>query len=79
MKEKIADSIIAEKGLKQMTDSNEIAALVDTVIAQNTQQVEQYRNGKEQIFGFFVGQVMKASKGKANPAQVNALLKAKLG
>ena len=74
-----ADSIIAEKGLKQMTDSNEIAALVDTVIAQNTQQVEQYRNGKEQIFGFFVGQVMKASKGKANPAQVNALLKAKLG
>ena len=76
---KDADSIIAEKGLKQMTDSNEIAALVDTVIAQNTQQVEQYRNGKEQIFGFFVGQVMKASKGKANPAQVNALLKAKLG
>lgn len=73
-----ADSIIEAKGLKQVTDSGAIEALIDEVIANNQGQVEQYRSGKEQLFGFFVGQVMQASKGKANPAQVNALLKAKL-
>ncbi|RKZ87959.1 MAG: Asp-tRNA(Asn)/Glu-tRNA(Gln) amidotransferase GatCAB subunit B, partial [Gammaproteobacteria bacterium] len=73
-----ADSIIEAKGLKQVTDSGAIEALVDEVIANNPDQVEQYRGGKEQLIGFFVGQIMKASKGKANPAQVNELLKAKL-
>jgi len=73
-----ADSIIEDKGLKQVTDSGAIEAIVDEVIANNAGQVEQYRGGKEQLLGFFVGQVMKASKGKANPAQVNDILKAKL-
>ena len=73
-----ADSIIEAKGLKQVTDSGAIEALVDEVIANNPDQVEQYRAGKEQLLGFFVGQIMKASKGKANPAQVNELLKTKL-
>jgi len=73
-----ADSIIENKGLKQVTDSGAIEAIVDEVIANNADQAEQYRAGKEQLLGFFVGQVMKASKGKANPAQVNDILKAKL-
>lgn len=73
-----ADSIIEEKGLKQVTDSGAIEAIVDDVIASNSDQAAQYRAGKEQLLGFFVGQVMKASKGKANPAQVNVILKAKL-
>jgi aspartyl-tRNA(Asn)/glutamyl-tRNA(Gln) amidotransferase subunit B len=72
------DSIIESKGLKQVTDSGAIEALVDEVIANNPEQVEQYRSGKEKVFGFFVGQAMKASKGKANPAQLNDLLKQKL-
>ncbi|PCJ32421.1 MAG: Asp-tRNA(Asn)/Glu-tRNA(Gln) amidotransferase GatCAB subunit B [Gammaproteobacteria bacterium] len=73
-----ADSIIDAKGLKQVTDSGAIEAIVDEVISNNPGQVEQYQGGKEQLLGFFVGQVMKASKGKANPAQVNEILKAKL-
>jgi aspartyl-tRNA(Asn)/glutamyl-tRNA(Gln) amidotransferase subunit B len=73
-----ADRIIEAKGLKQVTDSGAIEAMIDEVIANNPGQLEQYRGGKEQLFGFFVGQVMKASKGKANPAQVNEILKAKL-
>ncbi len=73
-----ADSIIEAKGLKQVTDSGAIEAIVDEVIANNPEQVEQFRGGKEQLLGFFVGQIMKASKGKANPAQVNEILKAKL-
>ena len=73
-----ADSIIEQKGLKQVTDSGAIEAIVDDVIANNSDQVAQYRGGKKQLLGFFVGQVMKASKGKANPAQVNAILKTKL-
>lgn len=73
-----ADSIIASKGLKQVTDSGAIEAIVNEVITNNPEQAEQYRGGKEQLLGFFVGQVMKASKGKANPAQVNEILKAKL-
>lgn len=73
-----ADSIIEAKGLKQITDSSAIEAVVDEIIAANPAQVEQFRSGKEKVFGFFVGQVMKATKGKANPQQVNALLKGKL-
>ncbi len=73
-----ADAVIEKKGLKQITDSGAIEKLVDEVIAASAAQVEQYRSGKETVFGYFVGQVMKASKGKANPAQVNELLKKKL-
>ena len=72
------DDIIEAKGLKQITDSDEIEALVEQVIADNPGQVEQYKSGKDKVFGFFVGQVMKLSKGKANPQQVNGLLKEKL-
>jgi aspartyl-tRNA(Asn)/glutamyl-tRNA(Gln) amidotransferase subunit B len=74
-----ADSIIAAKGLKQISDSGEIEKIVDQVLAANAQQVADYKSGKEKAFNSLVGQVMKASKGKANPAQVNALLKQKLG
>lgn len=73
-----ADSVIESKGLKQITDSSAIEAMIDEIITNNMHQVEQYRAGKEQVFGFFVGQVMKASQGKANPAQVNEILKQKL-
>ena len=73
-----ADSIIEKRGLKPITDSGAIEQLVDEVVAKNPKQVEAYRAGKDKLFGFFVGQVMKASKGKANPAQVNELLKTKL-
>jgi len=73
-----ADSVIESKGLKQVTDSGAIEKIVDEIIANNQGQVEQYRAGKEKVFGFFVGQVMKASQGKANPAQVNQMLKEKL-
>jgi len=73
-----ADSIIESKGLKQVTDTGAIEALVDEVIANNPDQVQQFRDGKEQVIGFFVGQVMKASQGKANPGQVNQMLKEKL-
>ncbi len=76
--ESAADKIIESKGLKQITDSGAIESIIDEIIANNTAQVEQYRSGKEQVFGFFVGQVMKASQGKANPAQVNEMLKDKL-
>ena len=72
------DAIIEAKGLKQITDSGEIEALVERVVNDNPGQVEQYRSGKDKVFGFFVGQVMKLSKGKANPQQVNDLLKDKL-
>jgi aspartyl-tRNA(Asn)/glutamyl-tRNA(Gln) amidotransferase subunit B len=78
-----ADAIIEQKGLKQVTDTGAIEALVDEVITDNPKQVENYRNAEEQkrgkMIGFFVGQIMKASKGKANPALVNELLKKKLG
>ncbi len=75
---KNADAIIEEKGLKQVTDTGAIETVIDEIIAANPGQVEEYRGGKEKVFGFFVGQVMKASKGKANPAAVNELLKKKL-
>ncbi len=73
-----ADAIIEAKGLKQITDSGAIEAIIDEIIANNPGQVEQYRGGKDKLFGFFVGQAMKATKGKANPKQVNEMLKAKL-
>jgi aspartyl-tRNA(Asn)/glutamyl-tRNA(Gln) amidotransferase subunit B len=77
-----ADAIIEAKGLKQVTDSGAIEAMLDEVLAANAAQVEQYRASDEakrgKMFGFFVGQAMKASKGKANPGQVNQLLKQKL-
>ena len=74
-----ADAIIESRGLKQISDSGEIEKIIDQVLAENAPQVADYRNGKEKAFNSLVGQIMKASKGKANPAQVNALLKKKLG
>lgn len=74
-----ADKIVEEKGLKQVTDTGAIEAIIDEVISSNPGQVEAYKGGKDKLFGFFVGQVMKASQGKANPAIVNDLLKKKLG
>jgi aspartyl-tRNA(Asn)/glutamyl-tRNA(Gln) amidotransferase subunit B len=73
-----ADAVIEKKGLKQITDTGAIEKVIDDVIAKNPKQLEQYRAGKEALFGFFVGQVMKATGGKANPGQVNDLLKKKL-
>jgi len=72
------DEIIEKKGLKQMTDTGLIEKIIDEIMANNQGQVEQYRSGKEKVFGFFVGQTMKATQGKANPQQVNELLKKKL-
>ena len=76
---KDAGAIVEEKGLKQVTDTGAIEAIIDEVIAENPDNVEAYRGGKDKLFGFFVGQVMKKSQGKANPAMVNDLLKEKLG
>ncbi|AHF00788.1 glutamyl-tRNA amidotransferase subunit B [Thiomicrospira aerophila AL3] len=73
-----ADQIIEAKGLKQITDTGAIEKIVDEVLAANAKQVEAYKAGQEKMFGFFVGQVMKQSKGQANPAQVNDLLQEKL-
>ncbi|HUX72924.1 MAG TPA: Asp-tRNA(Asn)/Glu-tRNA(Gln) amidotransferase subunit GatB [Steroidobacteraceae bacterium] len=73
-----ADSVIAAQGLRQITDAGEIAAVIDAVIAANPKQLADYRAGKDKLFGFFVGQAMKATQGKANPAQLNLLLKSKL-
>ena len=72
------DEIIESKGLKQVTDSGEIEELVDQVIANNPDQVQQFKDGKEQVLGFLVGQAMKLSQGKANPAIVNELLRKKM-
>jgi aspartyl-tRNA(Asn)/glutamyl-tRNA(Gln) amidotransferase subunit B len=76
---KSADHIIETSGLRQITDSGAIDAVIDAVMAANPKQLADYRSGKDKLFGFFVGQVMKATGGKANPAQLNELLKAKLG
>ena len=73
------DAIIEKRGLVQISDAASIEALVDGVLAANPAQVEQFRAGKQQVLGFLVGQVMKASRGKANPQQVNEILKKKLG
>jgi aspartyl-tRNA(Asn)/glutamyl-tRNA(Gln) amidotransferase subunit B len=75
---KEVDEIIQSEGLKQVTDDKEIESMIDEVIQGNPEQLEQYRSGKDRLFGFFVGQVMKASQGKANPKQVNDILKSKL-
>ena len=72
------EQIVQEKGLTQVSDEGALGILIDEVIAKNPAQVAQYRSGKEQVFGFFVGQVMKGSGGKANPGKVNELLKKKL-
>jgi len=73
------DSLIEAKGLKQMNDSSALEAIVDEVLASNADNVAQVKAGKDKAFNALVGQVMKASKGKANPQQVNAVLKARLG
>jgi aspartyl-tRNA(Asn)/glutamyl-tRNA(Gln) amidotransferase subunit B len=73
-----ADAIIEARGLKQITDTSAIERAIDEVMAQNPGQLADYRSGKDKLFGFFVGQVMKATGGKANPAQLNELLKKKL-
>jgi aspartyl-tRNA(Asn)/glutamyl-tRNA(Gln) amidotransferase subunit B len=75
---KSADAIIESKGLKQITDTGAIEKAIDEVMARNPGQLADYRSGKDKLFGFFVGQVMKATGGKANPAQLNDLLKKKL-
>jgi aspartyl-tRNA(Asn)/glutamyl-tRNA(Gln) amidotransferase subunit B len=75
---KTAQAIIEDQGLVQVSDTGEIDALIDTVIAANPDQLASYRSGKEALLGFFVGQVIKASKGKANPKVVNDRLRAKL-
>ena len=70
-----ADAVIERKGLKQITDTGAIEQIIQGVLDASPKQIEQYRSGQEKIFGYFVGQVMKATQGKANPAQVNELLK----
>ena len=70
--------IVKEKGLEQVTDDNAIEIYVDQVMSENKDKVQDYLSGKEKLFGFFVGQVMKVSKGKANPGLVNQILKSKL-
>ena len=73
-----ADDVIDAKGLKQITDSSAIEAVVDKVIAENPGQVAEYQGGKDKLIGFFVGKVMQETKGQANPGQVNQILKDKL-
>jgi aspartyl-tRNA(Asn)/glutamyl-tRNA(Gln) amidotransferase subunit B len=75
---KTAAEVIAEKGFEQISDSSAIEKIVDEIIENNHNQVTAYRNGNEKLFGFFVGQTMKASGGRANPKIVNELLKTKL-
>jgi aspartyl-tRNA(Asn)/glutamyl-tRNA(Gln) amidotransferase subunit B len=74
-----ADAIIDARGWRQITDESAIEAAIDAVMAANPSQLAQYRSGKDKLFGFFVGQAMKATQGKANPARLNELLKKKLG
>lgn len=75
---KDAATIVEEKGLKQVTDTGAIEKVIDAVLAANTDKIAEYKSGKDKLFGFFVGQVLKQSGGKANPAMVNDILKAKL-
>ena len=79
MEEHMSILTVEEKGLKQITDSSAIEQIIDEVIQANPSQVEEFRGGKEKVLGFLVGQVMKASKGKANPGMVNKLLKKRIG
>jgi aspartyl-tRNA(Asn)/glutamyl-tRNA(Gln) amidotransferase subunit B len=74
----VVDAIIEEKGLKQISDVGAIEKIIDQVLAENQKSVEEFRSGKEKAFNSLVGQIMKASKGKANPSQVNQILKDKL-
>jgi aspartyl-tRNA(Asn)/glutamyl-tRNA(Gln) amidotransferase subunit B len=74
-----ARTIIDREGLRQISDTGALGALIDQVLAANPNQVEQYRAGKTAVLGFLVGQVMKATRGQANPGVVNSLLKQKLG
>ena len=71
--------IVEQRGLRQVTDTGAIDAAVEAVLAANPDKLAEFRGGKEKLFGFFVGQVMKAMGGKGNPALVNAALKARLG
>jgi len=73
-----ADAVIESKGLRQITDAGAIEKLIDDIMAANPKQLADYRAGKDKLFGFFVGQAMKVSGGKANPALLNELLKKKL-
>ena len=73
-----ADEVIEKRGLKQISDDSAIEPVIDEILANNTNQVEQYKSGNTKLLGFFVGQVMKATQGKANPKQVNELLSKKL-
>ena len=75
---KDAAAIVEAKGLRQVTDTGAIDEAIDEVLVQHADKVAEYRSGKEKLFGFFVGQVMKATAGKANPAMLNDLLKKKL-
>ena len=75
---KDAKAIVEERGLRQVTDSGAIAAAIDAVLTREAGKVAEYRAGKEKLFGFFVGQVMKATGGKANPAVLNELLRKRL-
>ena len=75
---KEADFIVEEKGMKQVSDTSEIEAIITRVLETNIQSVEDYKNGKEKAMGFLVGQIMKESKGKANPKLVNEILLKKL-
>lgn len=77
--EEEVDATIEKLGLKQVSDTGAIEAMVDEILAANPDKVAEYKGGKEKLFGFFVGQTMKASKGSANPQTVNAILKQKLG
>ena len=72
-------AIVQARGLRQVTDTSAIDAVVDAVLAANPDKVADYKAGKDKMFGFFVGQVMKAMAGKGNPALVNAALKARIG
>jgi aspartyl-tRNA(Asn)/glutamyl-tRNA(Gln) amidotransferase subunit B len=76
---KSPETIVQEKGLVQVSDSAEIEHIVRKVMDANPKEVQDYRSGKEKVFGFFVGQVMRETKGKANPQRVNEILKAQLG
>ena len=74
-----ADEVIEQQGLRQITDTSAIEGIIRGILEKHPKQLEQYRGGQEKLLGFFVGQVMKATQGKANPAQVNELLKKHIG
>ena len=76
--DKDPNKIVQEKNLKQQSDPKELEKLIDKVISNNPDKVKEYKSGKDKLFGFFVGQVMKVSGGKANPQLVNEILKKKL-